>query len=103
MCEHATWLPQSERVDVIQQKEARFGPTVKIRRADGSSLDVPRSQVLMNDDADLIQQLQHILMANNPARDPAYFSTVKNLLRRGAPLQLVAKRTAPTGQQLKIF
>lgn len=71
-----------------------FRSTVKIRRADGSSLDVPRSQVLMDDDEDLIQQLKLILMANNPARDPAYFSTVKNLLRRGAPLQLVAQKRA---------
>ncbi|WP_240420301.1 hypothetical protein [Paenibacillus periandrae] len=104
MIEQATWLPQSEKVDILFVKTmSPFGPIVKIRRADDRTLEVPRSELLMSTDAELILQLQLILMANNPARNPAYFSTVRDLLKRGAPLHLITKKKALEGQQLQIF
>ncbi|NHN33255.1 hypothetical protein [Paenibacillus agricola] len=104
MNEQATWLPHSEKVDILMSKSmSSYGPMVRIRRVDGRTLEVPRSELLMSTDAELILQLQLILMANNPARNPAYFSTVRNLLKRGAPLHLITQKKVLEGQQLQIF
>jgi hypothetical protein len=104
MIEQATWLPQSEKVDILISKNlSPYGPMVRIRRGDGRTLEVPRSELLMSADAELILQLKLILMANNPARNPAYFSTVRDLLKRGAPLHLITEKQVLEGQQLQIF
>jgi hypothetical protein len=92
MGEKATWLPHSEEVEIVLNRDkAPYGPQVMIRRADGTTLSIPRHEVLMSKDDEMILQLQQILLAKNPARNPAYFSTVKNLLSSGAPLSLVNK------------
>ncbi|RUS44912.1 hypothetical protein [Cohnella sp. AR92] len=104
MSQQATWLPHSEPVDIIRCIEkAPYGPMVKIRRADGQTMEVNRHEVLMTEDEDLILQLKTILQANCPQRNPAYFSTVKNLLKTGAPLSLATKKAAPAGKQLQMF
>lgn len=52
MIEQATWLPHSEKVDILYCKAmSPYGPMVKIRWADERTFEVPRSELLMSTDA----------------------------------------------------
>ncbi|RJG21374.1 hypothetical protein [Paenibacillus thiaminolyticus] len=86
MMRKARWLKEDKDVIILSEdSKSLYSPQVRIR--DGINVYyVPRKELLYLEDEELLERLKEMLILKNPSKHPQYFSTVKQLLRSGAPM-----------------
>jgi len=88
----ALWLSRQERVEVEDVVDANpYGrykhPVFRIRRSDGTAVEVERRDILLQEEERLIDEMAQILYhSGNPAaRHPRYAELMRYFLAQGVP------------------
>lgn len=109
MKSNATWLSRQERVEAELDTEAANAGKYRnvaflARREDGSRLRIERTDILLDEERAMIEELAHIVFyAKNPAHHPRYSFLMKQLISRGVPYAGWLMKRKPNQESIDLF
>jgi len=105
----AYWLSGQERVEVEAIVETNsygkcWSPRFQAKRQDGSITTIDRSDIILEDEQALIDELAHILYSSKyPVQHERYAVIMRQFLVRGVPYVAKLRNRKPHQEALDLF
>lgn len=109
MSVNGLWLSKQESVVVEAVVEAtdvtRYGsPRFQVRRQDGSMITIDRSDIILADEQQMIDELAQILYSSkNPVQHERYSVIMRQFIVKGVPYVSWLRKRKPVQQSIDLF